>query len=63
MVVEDRKIPSELHRACLDQPQIQEAPFVIVFLGDHRAFENNFEFILQQEMKAGAITTAYANAQ
>jgi nitroreductase len=59
VVVTDRAIRPALRRACMDQPQIEEAPVVIVFAGDHRAYDNHFEEIVALDGTAGATTPEY----
>lgn len=60
VVVEDRSLRPALRRACMDQAQVDEAPFVVIFAGDRRAYENHFDSILSQERAAGTITESYA---
>jgi nitroreductase len=60
VVVEDRSLRPALRRACMDQAQLEEAPFVVIFAGDRRAYENHFDAILSQERAAGTITESYA---
>lgn len=57
-VVTDREIRSALRRACLDQAAIDEAPVIVVFSGDHRAFDR-FERTLAMDAAAGATTPEY----
>ncbi|MBV9999880.1 MAG: nitroreductase family protein [Verrucomicrobia bacterium] len=60
IVVEDRSVRPALRRACMDQRQLEEAPFVVIFAGDRRAYETQFGAILDQERAAGTITESYA---
>ncbi|MDD5200774.1 MAG: nitroreductase family protein [Terrimicrobiaceae bacterium] len=60
VVVTDRAIRPALRRACMDQPQVEEAPVVIVFAGDHLAYEHHFEETLGLDLAAGAVTDEYA---
>lgn len=60
VVVEDRSLRPALRRACMNQAQVEEAPFVVIFTGDRRAYENHFDAILGQERAAGTITEPYA---
>ncbi|ANM28410.1 hypothetical protein ABI59_00355 [Acidobacteria bacterium Mor1] len=49
-----------LYKACLEQPQVLEAPAVVVFTGDRRAVENNLEAMLTLELAEGACDDRYA---
>jgi nitroreductase len=60
VVVQDRAVRPALRRACMDQAQLEEAPFVVIFAGDRRAYENHFDAIVDQERAAGIITESYA---
>ena len=60
VVVADPGTRSRIRRACLNQQSIEEAPIVIVFAGDHLAFDR-LEEILNYDLAAGAITPDYAN--
>lgn len=60
VVVEDLSLRPALRRACMDQAQLEEAPFIVIFTGDRRAYENHFDAILDQECAAGTITESYA---
>ena len=60
VVVANPRLRSKIRRACLNQEAIQEAPIVIVFAGDHLAFDK-LEEILNYDLAAGAITLDYAN--
>lgn len=60
VVVADPSTRSRIRRACLNQQSIEEAPIVIVFAGDHEAFDR-LEEILNHDLAAGAITPDYAN--
>ena len=60
VIVEDRSLRPALRRACMDQPQVEEAPLVVIFAGDRRAYEQHFDVILSQERAAGTITESYA---
>lgn len=60
IVVKDRSVRRALRRACMDQGQLEEAPFIVIFAGDRRAYENQFDAILDQERAAGTITESYA---
>lgn len=59
MVVTDEAKKAQLCPACMHQPQIQEAPAVVIFTGDRRVVENNFERIIEHEKAEGVITEAY----
>jgi nitroreductase len=60
IVVADPSIRSRIRRACMRQQPIDEAPIVIVFAGDHRAFDR-LEETLKLDLAAGATTAEYAN--
>jgi nitroreductase len=60
VVVADPRVRSRIRRACLNQESIEEAPVVIVFAGDHLAFDR-LEETLNHDLAAGAITPDYAN--
>lgn len=59
IVVQGRAIRPALRRACMDQPQIEEAVVVVVFAGDHRAYEDSFEETVALDIAAGAATPDY----
>jgi nitroreductase len=59
VVVEGRAHRSALRAACMDQPQIDEAPVLVVFAGDHRAYEESFEESLALDHAAGATSPEY----
>src|SRR5439155_21103345 len=53
VVVTDASMKARLRVACMDQRQEEEAPEVIVFVGDRRGVDHQFEEILAQERAAG----------
>jgi len=57
-IVADRAVRPALRKACMDQPQIEEVPVVVVFSGDHRA-EDLFEDTVALDIAAGATTPEY----
>jgi nitroreductase len=59
VVVTDPEVKAKLCPACMNQRQVLEAGATVVFTGDRRVFENNFERILRQDREAGAINDAY----
>ncbi len=59
VVVTDKAIRSELRFACMDQAPVEEAPVVIIFAADHRAYEDHFEKALALDLAAGATTPEY----
>lgn len=61
LVVEDRAIRPALRKACMDQPQVEEAPLVVVFLGDRKAFSRRYEEVLVDDLRRGAIDGKYAD--
>src|SRR5439155_14781644 len=52
-------VKARLRVACMDQRQVEEAPAVIVFVGDRRVVDHQFEEILAQERAAGAVNAEY----
>ena len=60
VVVADPRNRSRIRGACMNQQSIEEAPIVIVFAGDHLAFDR-LEETLNSDLSAGAITSDYAN--
>ncbi len=58
-VVTGRAIRPALRRACMDQAAIDEAPVVVIFAADHRAYENHIEETLALDLAAGATTPEY----
>ncbi len=60
VVIADPSIRLRIRRACMNQQPIKEAPIVIVFAGDHRAFARLGE-TLNSDLAAAAITPEYAN--
>jgi nitroreductase len=59
VVVTEPDVKAKLCPACRSQRQVLEAGATVVFTGDRRVVENQFEQILQQDRQAGAINAAY----
>jgi nitroreductase len=59
IVIADPSIRSRVRRACMNQQPLEEAPVLIVFAGDHRAFDL-FPETLEADLAGGAITAEYA---
>lgn len=59
VVVTNPDVKAKLYRACMKQSQVLEAGATVVFTGDRRVVENNFERVLRQDREAGAINEAY----
>ena len=59
VVVTDPVIRATLRLACMDQPQITEAPAVVVFTGDRHVVPNNFEDVLKAEKATGSMSAEY----
>lgn len=59
VVVTDPDVKARLYPACMKQRQILEAGATVVFTGDRRVFENQFERVLENDLRAGAIDKAY----
>ncbi len=60
VVVTDPSTRESLCEACLGQPQVCEAPVVIVLAADTRADRNNLDAVLDRDLAAGAIDEEYA---
>lgn len=60
IIVTDEKIKKDLFSICMEQSQILEAPAIVIFTGDRRVVENNFEKILKMDLETGAINKEYA---
>src|SRR5262245_17277718 len=59
VVVTDQAVKRKLQPACMGQRQIVEAGATVVFTGDRRARQNNFDRALKLDLEAGAINEAY----
>ncbi len=59
VVADDEAIKEQLFQACMYQRQVKEAPAVVVFTGDRKAIEHNFERVIACELAAGAINPEY----
>ncbi len=59
VVVTDPAIKERLVPACMGQSQVREAPAVVIFVGDRRVWENNFERVIAAEKSAGSISAEY----
>ncbi|MBI4853987.1 MAG: nitroreductase family protein [Acidobacteria bacterium] len=59
-VITDKKLKDSLYPICMEQSQILEAPAIVVFAGDRRAAENNFEKAIAIDLEQKAITKEYA---
>jgi nitroreductase len=59
LVVTDPAAKQKLYPACMKQRQILEAGATVVFTGDRKVVENNFERVLKQDRAAGGINDAY----
>ncbi|MBL8880269.1 MAG: nitroreductase family protein [Phycisphaerales bacterium] len=59
VLVSDLAIKMRLFTACMSQRQIVEAPTIVVFVGDRRAFQHNAEAMLAQERAAESISPEY----
>lgn len=62
VIVSDPAGKQALQRACMGQPQVLEAPAVVVFVGDRRVYENNFEAMIAAERQAGTLSPQYESA-
>ncbi len=61
-VVTDSSIKPALHRACMNQAAIEEAPAIIVFTGDRHVAANHFESSLRADRQAASMTDEYERA-
>lgn len=59
MIATRPELKAALHRACLHQSQILEAPAIVVFAGDRDVARNNFEKVMAMEREAGAMDSRY----
>lgn len=59
VVVTDQKLKEKLYPACMNQSQILEAGATVVFTGDRRVVEHNFERILKLDREAKANSAEY----
>ncbi|MDX9754061.1 MAG: nitroreductase family protein [bacterium] len=59
IIVDDPDHKKRLHQACMGQRQILQAPVVVVFTGDRRVYQNNFERVVEQEKNQGAMNEQY----
>jgi nitroreductase len=59
VVVTDPAVKAKLYPACMKQRQVLEAGATVVFTGDRRVVEHNFERVLKQDREAGGINDAY----
>jgi nitroreductase len=59
VIVTDPDRKAALHGACMSQRQILEAPAIVVFVGDRRVYQTNFEPMLQAERDAGTLSPQY----
>ena len=58
VIVTDPEKKKKLLRSCLYQRQVVEAPALIVFTGDRKAFQHNMEAVIEQEEECGNLTHA-----
>lgn len=59
VVVTAETVKKQLFEACMHQPQILEAPVVVVFTGDRRVMENHFEKSMARDLEEGAVNAVY----
>jgi nitroreductase len=59
IVVRDAARRRDLRAACLGQRQVEEAPVVLVLVGDRRVVDRNFERVLKADRDAGAVSEKY----
>ncbi len=60
VVATDAALKARLHRACMGQAQILEAPASVIFCGDRNVAGSNFERVLEQDQAAEAVNAEYA---
>jgi nitroreductase len=61
VVARDAATRKRLHVACLRQQPVLEAPVVVVFAGDLDVVPNRLDQAMCLDLRAGAITNAYAS--
>jgi nitroreductase len=59
VVVTAAELKAKLRPACMDQPQVAEAPATIVFCGDRLVAKHNFDRSLALDKQAGGIDERY----
>jgi nitroreductase len=59
IVVTDPEQKRRLSWACVNQPQVGEAPATVVFAADKQVATNNFEAVIASDREAGAIDARY----
>lgn len=59
VIVTDPDVKAKLYPACMKQRQVLDAGATVVFVGDRHVVQNDFERILAQDRKAGAINDVY----
>lgn len=62
VVVSDPDQRAALKAACMDQQQITQAPIAVVFVGDRRVVQSNFENVIKHERAAGGLNDQYEPA-
>ena len=59
VVVTGQDSKASLCKACMNQRQINDAPAIVVFLGNRRVAQHHFEKVLAADYEAGAINETY----
>jgi nitroreductase len=59
VLVTDPRVKTRLRAACMDQRQVEEAPAIIVLVGDRRVVDHQFTEIVAMEKSAGTINDEY----
>jgi nitroreductase len=59
-LAKDTEVKKDLHKACLGQRQIIEAPVIVALTGDRRVYPSHLEKIVDSDMKSGAMDERYA---
>lgn len=59
-VIRDPQTKARLRKVCFDQPQITEAPVILILTGDRQVERAHLEKMIAQEIEAGAIDAGYA---
>jgi nitroreductase len=59
VIVDDQRLKEQLHKVCMFQRQVLEAPATVVFTGDRNVYQNNLEHVINMDIEVGAINQKY----
>lgn len=59
VIVGDAALKKDLCGACMSQRQVLDAPVAVVFTGDRKVVENNFDEMIKMETDAGIMNPIY----